>query len=186
MKLNNLSVFTIVSSIGEFAWGLIGPFYVIYVQKIGGSIESLGIAFGILLITQSLTSYFAGKYSDVFGRKPLLILSGYVTALIFFIYTLVQTVFQLYILQFIWGIVIAVDATASTAFLGDITQKSRRGTQVGKFKAIIGIFAGFSIILGGILVGKFGFKLIFYIGSLLLFTATTLLFLIKETVRKKK
>jgi DHA1 family multidrug resistance protein-like MFS transporter len=186
MKWNNLNIYTISSAIDQFAGGLIGPFYVVYIQKIGGSIENLGIAFAILMIFQSLFSYWGGKYSDKLGRKPLLIFVGYLSSVLTFAYTLIQSVTQLYVLQAIFGISGAIYIAVSTAFLGDITQRSRRGHQIGKFKAIIGIFAAISLAIGGFIIGRFGFKIIFYAVALFGIASTTLLFWIKETVRKKK
>lgn len=186
MKLNNLNIYTIYSSIDQFAWGLIGPFYIIYIQKIGGTIENLGIAFAILIIFQSLFSYWAGKYSDRLGRKPLLIFVGYSSSVLFIAYTLIQSVTQLYILQAIFGIIAAIENTVSTAFLGDITHRSKRGIQIGKYKTIIGMFAGLALIVGGFVIGKFGFEIIFYAVALFGIASTSLLFLIKETVRKRK
>jgi MFS family permease len=70
--------------------------------------------------------------------------------------------------------------TVSTAFLGDTTKRSKRGMQIGKYNMITSIFSGFSIMVGGLLIGRYGFQIIFYIGSFSMFMATSLLFLIKE------
>jgi len=180
MKLSNLALFTLASSIASFAAGLFGPFYVVYIQQVGGSIENLGVAFGLLLIAQSIMSYFCGKYSDKFGRKLFLIGSGYITSAIILAYTLIRTIMELYTLQIIFGIMNAIDHTVSTVFLGDVTQKRRRGIQIGKYNAIIGVFSAFAIIIGGMLISKFGFRIIFYAVSSLFFISTSLLFLIKE------
>ncbi|MDI6807024.1 MAG: MFS transporter [Candidatus Aenigmarchaeota archaeon] len=180
MKLTNLAIFTLASSIGSFASGLLGPFYVVYVQQIGGSIQNLGIAFGLLIIAQSFASYFVGKYSDVFGRKPFLIVSGYVASAIILTYTLIRTVLELYVLQIFFGITNAIYMTVSIAFLGDATEMGKRGLQIGKYRTVVGVFAGFSMIIGGMVIGKFGFQIIFYVVSLFFFIATSLLFLIKE------
>ncbi len=186
MKLNNLNIFTIFSAISQFTGGLIGPFYVLYIQKIGGSIENLGISFGILVIFQSLFSYWGGKYSDKLGRKPLLIITSFVTSILFVVYLFVQNVTQLYILQAVFGIVGAVYGTVSTAFLADITHRSKRGVQMGKYNTITGLFAGVALLISGFIVGKFGFEIVFYIVAFIGIVSTVLLFLIKETVRKKK
>jgi MFS family permease len=180
MKLNNLSIFTLVNSIGNFAWGLIGPFYVVYAQQVGGTIENLGIAFGLLILVESFVSYFAGKYSDKIGKKPFLIFIGFSNAITLFLYTLITTVTQLYVIQIFLGAVDGMQKTVSTAFLGDTTKRSKRGLQIGKYNMVINIFSGFSIMVGGLLIGRYGFQIIFYIGSFLMFIATSLLFFIKE------
>lgn len=184
MRISNLTIFTISSSIWQFAAALIGPFYVIFVQKIGGSLENLGIAFAILGIFSALATYFAGKYSDKIGRKPLLILTGYLNAIFFLFYPLVQTTLQLYILQGFVGIVNSIFQVMSRILLADITILKRRGSQMGLYNLILGIFSSFALILGGVLIGKLGFDIVFYIFSGLTVFATTLLLPIKERVRK--
>ena len=180
MKITFLSIFTLVTSIWAFAWGLIGPFYVVYAQQIGGTIENLGIAFGILVLVESLTSYIFGKYSDKVGRRPFLMIVGYSNTIILFLYTIITTVAQLYVIQIFLGIVDSMEKTISTAFLGDITKRNKRGLQIGKYNTVVGIFGGISLMLGGLLINRYGFQIIFYIGSFFVFLATSMLFFINE------
>jgi len=84
----NLLLFTSVSTIWAIIFGLIGPFYVIHVEKLTGGMEKLGIAFSIMIFFQSLASYAAGKSSDKLGRKPFLFLIAYADAVIIFLYTI--------------------------------------------------------------------------------------------------
>jgi len=185
MKISDLSIFTISSSISQFAGGLIGPFYIVFVQKLGGgSIENLGVAFGILGIFSALTAYFAGKYSDNLGRKPFLILTGYLSAILYLLYLLVKTNIQLFVLQAIVGIVGSIFGIVSSVLLADITHHKIRGRQIGFYNLIVGIFTSLALIMGGFLIGKLGFVIVFYIFSGLTVIATTMLFLIKETVKK--
>jgi len=184
MKISNLTILTISISLYQFASGLIGPFYVLYIQKIGGTIENLGIAFGILGFFSAITTYLVGKYSDKIGRKPFLIFSGYLIATLFLLYLLVKTVFQLYILQAIFGIVNSVFIVMERILIADSTKSETRGVQIGRYDAIVGIFASLALVLSGFLISKFGFEIVFYIFSGLGIFSTTLLFLIKEAKRK--
>ncbi len=79
----NLLIFTTVSSIWATVLGLIGPFYVVHVERLSGGMEKLGIAFCIMVSLQSLTSYYAGRFSDKLGRKPFLFLMAYADAAIY-------------------------------------------------------------------------------------------------------
>ncbi len=185
MKISDLSIFTISSSILQFAGGLIGPFYIVYVQKLGGgSIENLGISFGVLGIFSAVTAYVAGKYSDKLGRKPFLILTGYMTAVLYLFYLLVRSNLQLLILQAIVGIVGSIFGIVSGILLADITHHKIRGMQIGLYNLIVGVFTSLALIIGGYLIGKLGFVVVFYIFSGLTVISTTMLFLMKETVRK--
>ncbi len=179
-KLENYNIFLLSNSLLYFSWGLFQPFWIIFVQKIGGSIEQLGFAIGLTVFAQSSVSYFVGKHSDKFGRKMFLIISGFAMSGVIVAYTLITSLIQLYILQILYGIVGAMQATMETTFLSDVTRKISRGTEIGKYQALVGIMAGIAMIGGGFLVGSYGFKIMFYIVALLVFTYTLMLFYVKE------
>jgi MFS family permease len=156
------------------------PFWIIFLQDFGGSIEQFGFAIGLMMLAQSVTSYYVGKYSDKLGRKIFLIIGGFILAGVVFAYTLITSLLQLYILQIINGITSSMQATMETTFLGDITKKIKRGADIGRFHAIVGIMAAVSMMAGGFVVGRLGFKIIFYITAAIIFVSTFMLFYIKE------
>ena len=59
----------------SFAIGLFMPFWIVFIQDFGGSIESFGFAIGLMAFVQSISSYFAGKLADTFGRKIFIIIA---------------------------------------------------------------------------------------------------------------
>src|SRR3989338_2422572 len=111
IRKKNLRIFTFSNSLMALAFGLFGPFYLIFINDIGGSIENFGIAVGLVVLSGALVSLIAGKYSDKFGRKPFLILGGYASAIIVFLYTIINSVWQLYTLQIVSGIIISIFET---------------------------------------------------------------------------
>ena len=176
----NLNIFTLSNSLMALAFGLFGPFYLIFINDIGGSIENFGIAVGLIVLSGALTSYFAGKYSDSFGRKPFLIIGGYASAIIVFLYTIIGALWQLYLIQIMSGIISAIFETSESSFLGDVTEKDSRGKDIGKYDAMVGIAEAFAIFIGGFLVGIFGFEFIFYMVAIIFVVSTTMLFKLKE------
>jgi len=86
----NLLVFTTVSSIWAVTYGLIGPFYVVHVEKLSGGLEKLGIAFSIMVLLQSVSAYVAGHFSYRLGRRPFLFLTAYTDAEVLFLYTIIK------------------------------------------------------------------------------------------------
>ncbi len=165
--------------------GLIGPFYVVYVAKLSGGVEKLGLAFGIMVIVRSCTTYFAGFYSDKMGRKPLLYISAYSNAIVLFLYTLITEPYQLYILQAMLGVVDGISGTVSTSFLGDLTVKARRGRTIGKFNAIVGMSSGVGLFIGGYMIKIYGFKFIFYFASIIVALSTIFLFFLNEDANEE-
>lgn len=179
-SLGNYKVFLVANSIFAFAFGLFTPFYVIFLRDFGGGVQQFGFAIGLMALSQALISYFIGKYADKFGRKIFLLINGFVTSILIFGYSLITSLIQLYILQILNGMIMALGATTETTFLGDITEKQFRGRDVGKYHAAVGVMAAIAMMGGGYIVGELGFNIIFYITSSIIFVATLILFYIKE------
>jgi len=176
----NLFLFTALSTIWAVIFGLIGPFYVVHVERLSGGMEKLGIAFSIMIFFQSLASYVAGRSSDRLGRRPFLFLIAYVDAIIIFLYTVIKGTNELYILQGLFGISNGVSQTISTSLLGDITTRQKRGRAIGIFHAIVGIASSLGLVLSGYVAKLYGIKSVFYIASFVLFFSTILLLWIRE------
>lgn len=185
-KLGNYRIFLFSNSVLAFAMGLFTPFWIIFLQDFGGSIEQFGFALGLMLFAQSTTSYFVGKYSDKLGRKIFLIIGGFILSFVVFGYTLITSLLHLYILQIVNGITNSIQMTIEATFLGDITKKISRGINIGKYHAIVGIMAAISMMVSGFIVGQLGVEIIFYITSLIIFFSTLLLFYIKEGALSKE
>lgn len=182
----NLRILTAVNSVWSTVMGLIGPFYVLYIKDIAGGLDQLGIAYAILIFTQAVASYYLGRFSDRHGRKALIIASAYCDALILFLFTLIGSPLQLFILQAALGITNAVAGIGKQALLGDLTEKTTRGLEIGKFNAIVGIFSAAGILAGGILAKSYGIKPIFYIASVSVAISATLLFSLREEALEEK
>lgn len=161
-------------------FGLIGPFYVVHVERLSGGMEKMGIAFSIMVLLQSVTSYFSGRFSDRLGRRPFLFLTAYTDAAVLFLYTIIDQTYQLFILQGILGITNGIADTISTSLLGDLTTKEGRGKTVGKFNAIVSLASAVGLALGGYMAKFYGIKSLFYLASAVVVLSTVMLFFIQE------
>lgn len=179
-SIKNFYVFTTVSSFWATVSGLIGPFYVIHVQKVSGGIEKLGMAFGIMVLLQSVSTYFAGHYSDRLGRRPFLIFAALSNAVILLLYTMVTDTWQVYLLQALLGITSGVAGTIRTTFLGDLTTRSRRGKEIGKFNAVVSLASALGLAAGGYMVKLYGIHSLFHSAAAVIALSSALLFLIEE------
>ena len=179
-SIRNLQIFTTVSSVWGIVFGLIGPFYVVHVQRLSGGMEKLGIAFSIMVLLQSVSTYLAGRFSDRLGRRPFLLLTAYTDSVILFLYTVIDEASQVYILQALLGITNGVAGTITTSLLGDLTTKAGRGKSIGKFNAIVSLASAAGLALSGYVVKLYGIKTLFYLASLVVALSTVMLFFIKE------
>ena len=176
----SLLIFTAVSSIWAIVFGLIGPFYVVHVERLSGGMEKLGIAFAIMVFFQSATAYFSGRFSDRLGRRPFLFLTAYIDAVILFLYTIIDGTYQLYLLQGVLGATNGIADTIGTSLLGDLTIKEDRGQAVGKFNAVVSLASAAGLALGGYVVKLYGLRSLFYVASIVVALSTVLLFFIRE------
>ncbi len=182
-NLKSLRVFTLASSVWGIVYGLIGPFYAVYVANLSGGMEKLGFAFSIMVLVQAVTSYFVGRYSDRLGRKPFLFVTAYMDAVILVAYTVINETYQIYVLQALLGVTNAVSTTIKESLLGDLTKREIRGMAIGKFNALVSIFSAAGLALGGYITKFYGLKAIFYLGSIMIVCSTVLLFFIHEPVK---
>ncbi|MEO5355947.1 MAG: MFS transporter [Nitrospirae bacterium YQR-1] len=173
-------IFSTVSSIWAVVYGFIGPYFVIKVKELSDGVEKLGIAFGIMIFLQAVSSYFSGHYADKVGRKPILIATAVVEAVTMFLYTIVTQTYQLYILQAILGITNGVMGTIKTVILGDITIREFRGQTVGKFQAAVSFASAAGVALSGYMVKYLGINYLFYLASAVVILSSLLLFFMKD------
>ena len=180
LRKRNLRIFTVSNSLMAFAFGLFGPFYYIFINDFGGTVENFGVAVGLVVLSGALVSLVADKYSDTFCRKPFLLFGGYASALLVFLYTAIGSLWQLYLLQIFNGLIVSLFETSEAAFIGDSTKKGSRGSDIGKYRAFVGVAEALAIFAGGFLAGIFGFVVVFYIVSVFFAVTTTILLTLKE------
>ena len=179
-KISSLLVFTLINSVWGVVYGMIGPFYTVYIADKSGGMEKLGYAFSIMILVQAAASFFVGRYSDKLGRKPFLFAMAYVDAFVLFCYTIVDKTYQIYILQALLGVTNAVGLTVRGSLLADLTRADRRGSEIGRFNALVSVFTAAGFILGGYVAKYYGLKSIFYFGAIVIVCSTALLFFIRE------
>jgi len=184
-RKRNFQIFLVSSLVISLASGIFGPFYIIFIQQKGGNIENFGIALGIMALTKSVASLFTGKYSDILGRKPLLISEGYASALLALSYIFIFKTWHLYALQLINGILVGTNSTVGTSFLTDNIDQKNKGRDIGKYMAVIGVATSIAIMTSGYVVKMTSIKLIFVGMAIASAFSASLLFFIKEKSPKK-
>lgn len=178
--LSSYKIFLISNSILAFAIGIFTPFWFIFVNDFGGGIEQFGFAIGIMVLAQSVTSYFSGKISDKIGRKLPLLIAVFSLSATVFGYTIISSVTELYILQVLNGVAGAILLTMESTFLGDLTRKSSRGSNIGKYHFAVGVTSSVAMMGSGFLINEMGFKFAFYMVSLIILMSGILLLRIRD------
>lgn len=179
-RIGAYQLFLAADTVVSFAMGLFAPFWVVFIQDFGDSMSVFGFALGLKMSAFALAACFGGKLSDRYGRRIVIVSGRVASALIICSYLWATSLSQLYLLQVCFGVAAAIDATATTAFLGDITKRASRGRDIGRFTAVTGIIGAVAMMAGGIAVDTFGMEIIFYGVGALFFASSLLLLCIEE------
>jgi EmrB/QacA subfamily drug resistance transporter len=117
----------------------------------------------IYLLTSTITVPFYGKLSDLYGRKPLLMIGITIFLIGSALSGLSQTMWQLILFRGIQGIGAGALFPISLAVIGDLFSPAERGRYQGLFGAVFGVAFIVGPFLGGTLTDLFSWHWIFYI-----------------------
>ena len=150
------------SNIWIFADGLLGPLFVVFAQKIGGDIFEITWAWAVFLITTGIVSIFIGKISDSTISKESLVTLGYaLTSLFTFSYLLVSAPLHLLFVQMGLGLALALCSAPWLALYDEHSDDKRDGYIWGLSDGWGRILSGIAMVLGGLIVSIFSFKVLF-------------------------
>ncbi|WP_319003526.1 MFS transporter [Bacillus shivajii] len=170
---------------------MVMPFLSLYIETFGNFTDAYvqrwsGFVFGITFLVAFIVSPLWGRFGDRFGRKKILIITGYGIALSIFLMGYVDTVWELFFLRFFMGIVTGF-IPMSMALISTQTSKEIAGRVLGTLQ--MGTVSGalFGPLIGGALADAFGFTYTFILTAIVIVMATTLvLFGIKEKLVKNE
>ncbi|MBU9722099.1 MFS transporter [Bacillus alkalicola] len=161
------------------------PFLSLYIETFGDFSDAYvqrwaGFVFGITFLVAFLVSPFWGRFGDKFGRKKILLITGYGIAISIFMMGFVNSVGGLFLLRLFMGLVTGF-IPVSMALISSQTKKEIAGRVLGTLQ--MGTVSGglFGPLIGGALADSVGFAYTFIITAIVISLATTIvLFGIKE------
>jgi EmrB/QacA subfamily drug resistance transporter len=117
----------------------------------------------IYLLASTITVPFYGKLSDLYGRKPLLMIGVTLFLVGSALSGLSQTIEQLILFRGIQGLGAGALFPISLAVIGDLFTPAERGKYQGLFGAVFGFSAIVGPLLGGFITENFSWHWIFYV-----------------------
>jgi EmrB/QacA subfamily drug resistance transporter len=117
----------------------------------------------IYLLTATISVPFYGKLSDLYGRKPLLMIGVTIFLVGSALSGLSQTMWQLILFRGIQGLGAGALFPISLAVIGDLFTPQERGKYQGLFGAVFGIAFLIGPALGGVVTDTLSWHWIFYI-----------------------
>lgn len=143
--------------------------------------------FSSYLLMNAVTVLIYGKLSDLFGRKPILLIGIIIFLIGSVLCGFADSMHELILFRFIQGFGAGAIAPVASTIIGDIYVNQERAKVQGYLSSVWGISAVLGPALGGILVESVTWRLIFWINIPLGILSMCLLwFFLHEKIEKKK
>lgn len=172
-------------------WGFLAPVFAIFiVQNIkGGNVEVAGFSAMIYWITKSFLQIPIGKYLDKnHGEKDdfyFMVLGIFLAGLVPFGFLIASLPWHVYALQALHALGMALVIPSWSAIFTRHIDKGQEAFEWGLDSTSLGFGAGIAGAIGGLLVAKAGFQIVFVLVGSLTMLAAILLFFIKNSLSSK-
>jgi MFS family permease len=154
-------ILLIASLLANFGDNLIGPFYAVFVEKIGGSILDIGFTVTVFGICTGVLMIIVGKISDRLDKKLVTVFGYGLYALGSFLYLIISSPWQLFALQVVFAFGTACLAAPLTALFSQYIQKGKEGAQWGLEGGGSFLAIGIASFFGTLITNQWGFKILF-------------------------
>jgi MFS family permease len=181
-----LALGRLLSEIGSGFTIFYAPIF--FVQQVGLSATSVGLALGSASISGVAGRLISGSYADRWGRKPVLLLSTLVGAIACFIFAATQDFPTLVIGCLVQGFGLGLYWPANEAIVADLTTGEERRIAYAFTRLADNIGMGVGIIAGGLLISSTGgYRWLFIVdGISFCVFFLTIIFAIEETLQQGK
>lgn len=184
---NNKSLLTIflIVFIDLLGFGIILPLLPYIAEKYSAGPFQIGLLTATYSFFQLIAAPILGRLSDRYGRKKLLIISQFGSAVGYLILGLSGSLPILFLSRIIDGIT-GGNISIAQAYIADVTTKENRARGMGVIGAAFGLGFIFGPAIGGFL-SKFSYSAPAYFATVVsLLTVLSTIFFLKETVDEKE
>jgi DHA1 family tetracycline resistance protein-like MFS transporter len=175
----SIILFTVLVDVIGF--GIVIPILPFYVTEFGVSPTVVTLLFASFSLFSFISAPMFGAWSDRIGRRPVLILSIFSTAVGWFVFASAQAVWILFLGRIIDGAA-AGNFTTAQSYMADISSSERERTKnIGLVSAVFGVGFLLGPIVGGVL-SNVSHSFPFWIaGTMALLNAVSAIIFLPET-----
>ena len=167
-------ILIIADNLWLFGEGMFGPLFAVFAERVGGDLLEISWAWATYLIINGIFIVIFGKISDKLGVRRLLVTGYYLNVIFTFGYLFVHSALALLIVQAGLGIAAAMATPTWDALYTEGSEKEEdRSFMWGLADGQASIFTGLAVIVGGLIVSRFSFSVLFLIMGIVQVAAAT-------------
>ena len=178
-----LRILLFTNSFILLAGAMLGPIYALFVEKIGGSLLDASLTGAIFALAAGITSLLAGKYADHKKNPKNIVTFGYsLMALGFLLYTFVNSILSLFLVQILIGFAEAFYSPAFDSLYSKHLAKTKRATEWGAWESTNYFSLAIGAVIGGFIADSFGFNTLFIVMASLSFISALYLYFLPKKI----
>lgn len=186
MKKTPLAIIFLITFIDLLGFGIVIPIIPSYAEAgFGASDVTVGFLVASFSFMQLLFTPVWGRLSDRLGRRPILILGLFLTAISYVMFGMAHSLEMLFLSRLLGGVG-GANISAAQAYISDVTLPEERARGMGLIGAAFGLGFVFGPFIGGALVG-YGYSVPGYAAAALSAIAlVTALIALPESLKKEE
>lgn len=152
MRNRHLLIIFGIVLVNMLAFGIVIPLLPYLADRTGASEFQIGLLVAAYPLAQLVGAPLLGRLSDRFGRKPILLISIFGTAIGFVVLALSNSLVMLFVARIIDGLT-GGNINVAQAYIADVTDHAERGKAMGLIGAAFGLGFVIGPVTGGLLSG---------------------------------
>jgi EmrB/QacA subfamily drug resistance transporter len=151
-----------------------------------GGMDYYSWVFTIYMLTSAVTTILIGRLSDIYGRKPFLLIGIFVFTVGAFLAGTSEDIYQLITYRGIQGLGAGMIMSSAFTAVGDLFSPRERGKWNGLMSSVFGLASVFGPTMGGYIVDHFDWHWVFWVFLPLGIVAFALIWILFPKVDKKE
>jgi len=149
-------------------------------RELGYSLEQDIAFYALFNLVYALAAYPIGLYSDTFGKKRMITLGFGIATLAALTFAYARNVYTLIIAFVLYGLYIAIEDTVPRAYMADLAKEHEKGTIIGAYHTVFGIFVFPASVMAGYLWSAYSLEYSFLFAAFMNLLALVLMILIRD------
>jgi MFS family permease len=143
------------------------PLLPLFARDLGASPAQIGLVVAASTVTGALLKLPAGVWSDLLGRRPLLLTAAAVFALVPFAYLAVAGLTALVAIRLMHGSATAIMGPVMSATISDLAPIGRRATWLSTYATVQGSGQALAPVVAGAMIARGRYDLAFLLAGVI-------------------